>query len=712
MEKLRTWATHHRRDLAAYALFLALTCIIAWPSIVRPGRTLFAFHGDALLTVFWLWWFKTAWLQGLPAEPNPMVGAPFGADWGGVVERGTVWPGVLLSALGNETFAFNVMVLVSFPLAAIAAYHLTKRLTHNYVASIVAGLIYAFCPFHLWKSWAWVPLSNIQWMPLYVLALLDLRRTQRPRRAVLAGLWFGVNFVSSYVYGFMLGVLTLIYLIFWGVYTYVTQGRIAVDRRTLLLAGTVVAVAALLVFPVALPIVTQSLTTAPEDAPHKYAWPFEHMYGLVARPTDYIIPPSSSLMWTSFEELDSAPTERGEFTHGLFVGYGALILTGCAVWGWRRKRKERTLSEIERFAIPFLAVLLVAASIISMTPPTLALDLPGLGSVVLKGPGYFTYGLVPWFREYARFGALVMLAVSTLAGWGAAYVLDRLAFHQRWRAVFLIALALALFLDYGFRRPPGGAPPDTGYVPEVYRWLREQPGDFIVAEYPIPRASQVSPNYLLYATVHGKRLVNGHGFSHRSDLLTPALWDLTDLQTPGVLSALGVKYAIVHSTWPGFEQWYAALPDSLEIDDDLALVRQFDTATVLRVQAEPASVIVAPGEGLTLAPDQTRQTSWWWLSNAGRLYLVNTTDRDLQIELRFTVAAHDGAAGLDVYDESGALVPGSLGDSGRVVVGPLQIPPGQLWEQSNPGVVELDLRVVSGGEGGRISLRDFQVIER
>lgn len=702
-----------RKHWVVYLLYLVLTVIIAWPSIVHPPRALFGRHGDALLTIFWLWWFKTAWLRGLPADPNPMVAAPFGADWGGVIERGTVWPGALLSALVNETFAFNVLVLVSFPLAGIAAYHLTLRLTRSRAASAVAGLIYAFCPYHLWKAWAWIPLSNIQWMPLYVLALLDLRGRRRLKDALLAGFWFGVNLITSYIYGFMLGALTLLYLLYALAYAYVTCGRITVDRRTLLLVATVVAVAGALVLPVAAPILVRSLAASPETAPYKYAWPFEHLYGLLAVPADYFLPSDSSWLHPLFAAVDP-PTARGDYTNGLFIGYGALALAGVAAWGWRRERRRRALEESDLFALPFFGLLFFVAMVVSMLPPTVQLGLPGLGPVVLKGPGYFTYRLAPWFREFARFGVLVMLAAAVLAGWGAAYVLRWLAQRERRRVAFLSLLALVLAFDYGFDSAAVGPVLDTGNVPEVYRWLAQQPGAPIVAEYPVPRSTQVSPNYLFYVTVHGKRLVGGHGFSHRGDLLAPALWDLSDCQTPGVLRALGVEYVIVHHAFPGFEQWYAALPAPFVAAGDFELVREFDTATVLRVRAEPVSVIAAPGEGMTLSPDQTLQVAWWWLADVGRINLINATDTPVAAELRLTVTGYGGATGLDVGLADGTPVSLAWLDAqaGRLAVGPLELPPGHLWEQAVPEMVTLVLRVTSAGEHAGIGLRDFEIVER
>jgi hypothetical protein len=707
-----------QEHLGIYALYLALTVFIALPSILEPARILFGFHGDALLMVFWLWWFKIAWLRGLPADPNPLVAAPFGAESGRVIEWGSIVPGVLLSTLVNETFAFNVLVLVSFPLSAMATYHLVLRLTRNRLASAVAGFIFAFCPYHLWKAWAWIPLANTQWIPLYMLALLDLRRTRRLRYAILAGVWFGINFIGSYIYGFVLGVLTALYLLYAIIYAYVTRGRVTVDRQMLGRAAVVVAISAALIVPVTAPIFAAVLSPTPGSAPYKSAWPLSHLYELVATPADYFFPDDASWLRPLFTTIDPPDPARGDFTHGLFIGYSVMALCACAAWAWWRQKKAQrqddpapTLDGDQQFAIPFFGVLFVVALAISMMPPTIEFDLPGLGHIALRGPGYFTYTLVPWFREYARLGVLVMLAAAVLAGWATAYILEHVTRHSAARAFFLGALALALSLDYGLTRPVNSAALDTSVVPEVYRWLAEQPGDFIIAEYPVPRASQVSPNYLFYVTVHGKRLVNGNGLSYRSDLLMPALWDLTDQQAPAVLNALGVEYVIVHRAFPGFNQWYGGLAIPASVTEKFEVVRQFDMATVLRVHASPAAVIAAPDEGMTLAPDQTMQVAWWWIAETAALELVNVTDETREVEVQFTLTGFGGATGLDVFLANGAPVSArTLEGTNRVSIGPLNLPPSHLRARSVPETTRLILRV-TGEAGAGVGLRDFQVLE-
>ena len=86
---------------------------------------------------------------------------------------------------------------------------------------------------------------------------------------------------------------------------------------------------------------------------------------------------------------------------------------------------------------------------------------------------------------------------------------------------------------------------DVSGVPAVYYWLKDQPQDTVIAEYPLDAGS---PNemYKFYQTVHEKKMINGtipgtpaHNFAQA----------ITRLSAPGTAAELmktGVKYVLVH----------------------------------------------------------------------------------------------------------------------------------------------------------------------
>ena len=79
--------------------------------------------------------------------------------------------GALLARISGAVAAYNWLVLLSFPLAAAAAYLLARHLALSPAGATVAAMAYAFSPFHLAHAAYHPHIAQTQWMPLYLLAL-------------------------------------------------------------------------------------------------------------------------------------------------------------------------------------------------------------------------------------------------------------------------------------------------------------------------------------------------------------------------------------------------------------------------------------------------------------------------------------------------------------------------------------------------------------
>jgi uncharacterized membrane protein len=77
--------------------------------------------------------------------------------------------GLLDHLLPTPIGAYNVTVLLGFPLAAFAMYLLASAFTSNWTACFVAGLVFSFSTFHLARAMGHIGLATIE-----VAALLRL----------------------------------------------------------------------------------------------------------------------------------------------------------------------------------------------------------------------------------------------------------------------------------------------------------------------------------------------------------------------------------------------------------------------------------------------------------------------------------------------------------------------------------------------------------
>ncbi len=128
---------------------------------------------------------------------------------------------------------------------------------------------------------------------------------------------------------------------------------------------------------------------------------------------------------------------------------------------------------------------------------------------------------------------------------------------------------------------------DLRTVPSVYSWLKEQPGNFIVAEYPEAFDLQVG---LIFQRYHNKRLFNMPGSEPRYKLWG-SVKDLTDTASHQTLKNEGVRYLIYHLTdlainpYDDWRFFRFAKPPTIEQEKNIELagfkkVAQFPEAIV------------------------------------------------------------------------------------------------------------------------------------
>ena len=165
-----------------------------------------------------------------------------------------------------------------------------------------------------------------------------------------------------------------------------------------------------------------------------------------------------------------------------------------------------------------------------------------------------------------------------------------------------LAIIFCIML-FEFLNVPPSRTTDISQIPEEYAWLKQQEGNFIVAEYPLG----YFPLYSYCQPFHGKRLFNSY-FTKEVHELREHMWDLREEKTAGLLSALGVKYVIMHD-----ENLYKRVPetsverlkvknwykgenvDAVQLfmkenplgTEQLKKVKQFKNAAIFEVMAEP-----------------------------------------------------------------------------------------------------------------------------
>ena len=582
---MKKFLKKYRFEIGLFAAYLLLALVFTWPLVLNLRNSIYGVRGDHFVQLWESWWRSEALRSGDSLTFTPLVYAPSGFDFSSSPTQPL--PTVLnlgLTLLTNEVLALNILLLLSFPLSGLAVYFLVIRLLKNNkprttlgagsstcnrsneypreqvlrLAAAFSGLIYAFSMYHFSHAWEHSTLVSIYWMPLYVLALAHFDERKSVKSAILAALCFAIVLLDNFYYGYMMVIFSGFFFLF--------QARRWLNRRSLKRLFLFFVLCFLFTVPVIFPMLSGSgsVSGSHDRSLHDLNW-------FAARPWFYFLPSTYHPLWGGISKavLDWIGTRPPEYLmkpyarveHNLYLGWMALILSAVAVAKslTLKTSSERGSGSRRRWVRVFLFLGVTMA--IFSAPPMVSIS-----GFKIYFPSHFLHKVLPMFRAYARFGVLALLCVSVLAGFGLKYLLRRdgacpVSTSRRRRSfVFMLSCFLVLL---EVLLPPFNVDLTP---PEPYLWLRDQPGDFIVAEFP-PRTDHSG---LLYQRFHGKRLLNPTVENPQNILHAPedqisaqALLYRDLRERPQDFPPLGVKYVIFHEGDPflDFNLAYFGEPD-------------------------------------------------------------------------------------------------------------------------------------------------------
>lgn len=177
----RRWRVLHApgpavQGLLALAVYLAVfITVFALPLVSHLGTPdLRQYWTDPNFYTWAMRWWPYALTHGTNPLYSNQIGAPNGFDLAWATTTPSVgvlmWP--FTAAFGPVT-AFNLTELVIPPLSGLAAFAAARRLTGRFWAALLAGAVYAFCPYALVHSWQGQPnLTLIALLPVLVYLVL------------------------------------------------------------------------------------------------------------------------------------------------------------------------------------------------------------------------------------------------------------------------------------------------------------------------------------------------------------------------------------------------------------------------------------------------------------------------------------------------------------------------------------------------------------
>jgi len=453
----------------------------------------------------------------------------------------------------NPIFAHNAVTYLSFVLSGLGMFLLVRRLAGDAFAGLVAGVIFAYCPWRYGQMGHETQLLADQWLPF---TLLFLHRTIEDRRVsdgLLTGLFFGLNALTSF---YLAAIGAVAAGTVFAVELVVARGIFSKRTWAGLVLGGLVSLA--MVAPTIMPYYevrqSQGLQRSVRESE-----------SMSADPLDYFRAPPWNRLWGRItgpleNRYSPFPNENR-----LFVGVSVLFL---ALFGllavppskWAKHQKV------------YLSV--AAAAFVFSLGPYLHLFYRRLPVPL---PYLAAYKFVPGFgglRVPARFALGVELGAAVMAAYGFLRLARRWE-KKRWRACAgILAVSLVLIEFYSSPLPTHEIPAGEK-IPEVYKWLSgrdvKAPMVELPQHYSIPALSDwvllhkepLGFRYMYYSTYHWNKMVNGwSGFlPPTSRRIYEFLAGPPDAKTVNLLRYLGVELVVLHAD--GYE--WLDKPDPEEI---------------------------------------------------------------------------------------------------------------------------------------------------
>ncbi len=517
-------------------IFILLEIAMTYPLFFKvtdhvPGF----FSSDESFSIPWAGWFnKFASVNHLALIKTDFISYPFGVEL--YKKIGFIWLGVnyLLAILTTPILTYNLQVLVNFFLAAFFAYSFVYFVSKNRISAFFSGIAFAFCPYMFVRTWQHLGDTYIWVIPfaLYGFALLSSEVTKKRMLVFSLGIIsmsIGFNFLYA-------GLVLVLFSLFFFLRELRNKTLVSNKNQKLIKAAIFAFLIFCLVMLPQIISVAKGMLASKGMAPsafNVYNRPFEDLFDQSARPLSYILPAVVHPLFGGFtEQFVGTELYGASFTeHTLYLGWVPLVLAFIAF-----RRRKRGENSGDRFYVGYFVFLALIAWFFSQPPWW------KIGNIKIYMPAFFIHQILPAFRAYCRFGIVVMFAVSVLAGFGLKFLLY--SFKTRKSKAGLVLLCSFLLLFEFWNYPPFKVI-DLSRVPQVYYWLKDQPKDSVIAEYPL---DQDAPNemYRFYQVTHEKKMINYTVPGTYANKVAHTVAKLSDPGAAARLKWLGVKYVLVH----------------------------------------------------------------------------------------------------------------------------------------------------------------------
>lgn len=580
---------------AAVLVFFLLALLQLYPLSLHPANSVHD-TGDPLLNTWILSWIQSSVLSG----PSKMFnGNVFFPSENTISFSEHLFPQAVISLpltlfIKNPILIYNILFIGSLIFCAYAMFLLVRYLSDNSSAGIVAGIIFAFSTYHINHT----PQLQLLSSGLFVLSFYYLHRFFREKKlkfSVLFSVFFTLQALACIYYGLFL---ISMYVVIFPLLLIMFRKEISRSFLTKLIVPMFGAGVILLLF--SLPYISllkfygfsRGLADGADLSNYfsvsKRNIILGKLLSPLGTPEGFLFPGILALILSGFfiyrmrTHSFHLPAIIIFLFRAMFVGCLIIILVIIVTGGFDIDLGI-TFFSAHDLVKPTLLLLfgLVVFIVLSMSVSLFsrqsrqdsgnrtyylllviffwALFLSfgktfhflGRSTPDLTLPFSWFYDYFPGFsglRAPSRYGVFVLFVVAVMAGFGFKLIQNKFN-KKKTRTLALVLVILLLNIEYLSIPHKMSFVPKRKEIPPTYQWLRDQPEDFALLDFPFFPQLGLESVYMYFSIFHGKKIVNGY-----SGFLPPSYFYIREVFNSfpskaciDILKSLDVKYLVFHT---------------------------------------------------------------------------------------------------------------------------------------------------------------------
>ncbi|HEY3361939.1 MAG TPA: hypothetical protein VGK06_09000 [Methanosarcina sp.] len=631
-------------------LYTLLTFILTYP-VVFKIRTSIPGGGDAFQWIRILWYMPVAIFNPnltklthdyLMFYPYGIPASPFQSAFNQILAY-------VLSTLISIHIIYTILWLFSFIFGAYGTYLLVTYLTGDRASSFIAGIVFAFSPYHFAHALGHFGATSIEWIPFCALYLMKMYKEGGVRNSFFAGIFFILVAMSDLQYMVFMGIFVIL-LFVYEVYVFFRNEKTDY-KETFKNLFHKYALFGLISLLGLIPLTLENIQIALSNENFLKLDPFEavtYSADLLSFFLPSVLHPVYGSAVTDIYNNFSGNTSENT----TFIGYTVILLSSFAALRLKRNKYVKFwLIAALFFSLISLGPLLHVNGNTSFTVFNTTVPLPYLA----------LYHLIPFLdncRTPGRFFVIASLSFAVLAGYGVSELQKFNKYNKKVAIIIISSLIIFEYLAIPF-------PVSAVSQPSFYEEISQDRGNYALLEIPATQNYDAGSNIIYYQTIHGKPVVGNWAARYPSnardfELNTPVIRELTYLQPSAndilnqdidqvgtsILNYYNISYIILHTNYM----------DNKEVN----LVEKFiqENLKTERKEYENDSLIVYNIKKEPIKSFMTLKDNWYslqgqngvptrWISNNATLMIYS--NEKVNKTLSFRTLSYHNPKNIQIY---------------------------------------------------------------